>query len=165
MVPALPVRMLRTAHHRLPKDMQTTLRLLDTVLLPRMPMEETTHTHIRSQDTPSKEPLMCRPRDMDKAKSGLPRPMATASLLAGNRILTTKVTRTLPDMAIRRPRRRRLSASTLLPSQGISWKTTFPRMYWIWLSFPCVVHPSRTTTRTAEAVSLPTPIHKIRHLN
>lgn len=54
---------------RLPRFTRTTRRLQDTGRLPKVPMEEeTTPMPSPSQDMPSKEPTMCQPLDMDKAK-------------------------------------------------------------------------------------------------
>lgn len=54
---------------RLPRFTRTTRRLQDTGRPPKVPMEEeTTPMPSPSQDMPSKEPTMCQPLDMDKAK-------------------------------------------------------------------------------------------------
>ena len=53
---------------QLPRFTQTT-RLQDTGRPPKVPMEEeTTPMPSPRQDTPRKEPTMCPPLDMDKAK-------------------------------------------------------------------------------------------------
>lgn len=53
----------------LPRFMRTTRPRRDTGRPPKVPMEEeTTPMPSPSQDMPSKEPTMCPPLDMDKAK-------------------------------------------------------------------------------------------------
>lgn len=69
MDPVRPPRSSLTRRLLLPRFMRTTRRQ-DTGRPPKVPMEEEETTPIPSprQDIPSKEPTMCPPLDMDKAK-------------------------------------------------------------------------------------------------